>query len=154
MRRKWCLCDDICKWLAFLIFLDKNNKLSVTHLTTLVPNCGMSKNPLTFQSNKSKGCSPQCGGPSLSLISSVFCVHIHVWVGCVGDINIGTDSLLASSLGLMDWWQLPVAPLHADVWSQPTEELYCKPPWDYVICVVYKYIAIDFEAHSAHGACQ
>ena len=67
---------------------------------TLVPNCGMSKNPLTVQSNKSKGCSPQCGGLSLSLISTVFRVHIHVWVGCVGDINIGTDSLRESN-GLM-----------------------------------------------------
>ena len=26
LRRKCCLCDDVCKWLDFLVFLDKDEK--------------------------------------------------------------------------------------------------------------------------------
>ena len=53
------------------------------------------------------GRSPRCGGLPLSLISSVF--HIDAWVGWV-----------RSKYGLI---AVPVAPLHADIRSHPTEEL-------------------------------
>ena len=60
LRRKFCLCDDICKWLDFLVFSNKVEKLQVpSQSTSLIQFLWEEKEPKPLF-KKSRGCRPRC----------------------------------------------------------------------------------------------
>ena len=77
---KCCLCNDICKWLDFLVFSDKDDKSLVpSHNPCLWLLCGMLKKSHTIR--KSRGRSSWCG---LAFYLSQSFFNLGLFCGWVG----------------------------------------------------------------------